>query len=233
MVEELNQGDNLKKAFDLLKMGDTKKALEVYDEVLDQNPSNFDALINKSLTLIQARRFKESLKCLESISHDSPYGFDKMLIEATCFYSLNKREKAQELYTKISNVIPPDSAAIVQIGSKCLEQSFFRTSIEIFSKLDDKKSKFEKNYLLGLSYKGLGELTNSIRSFGVALRAKPDFYQLYPITAATCFQNNMLDEGDKIMNILKDEHNALFQHVAAVVSFYRIDSTKESQSINP
>ena len=93
MVEELSQDDNLKKAFDLLKMGDTKKALEVYDEVLDQNPSNFDALINKSLTLIQARRFKESLKCLESISHDSPYGFDKMLIEATCFYSLN-----QELY---------------------------------------------------------------------------------------------------------------------------------------
>ena len=38
MVEELNQDDNLKKAFDLLKMGDIKKALEVYDEVLDQNP---------------------------------------------------------------------------------------------------------------------------------------------------------------------------------------------------
>ena len=104
------------------------------------------------------------------------------------------------------------------------DRGFFRIAIEIFSKLEDKQDKFERNYYMGLSYKGLGELTNSIRAFGRALRAKPDFYQLYPLTAATCFQNNMIDEGDKIMNILKEEHSALFQHVAGVVSSYRISN---------
>ena len=143
---------------------------------------------------------------------------------ANCFYNLGQTAEAEKLYNKISNVLPINKKVILQIGSKCLEQGFFRIAIEIFSKLEDKQDKFERNYYMGLSYKGLGELTNSIRAFGRALRAKPDFYQLYPLTAATCFQNNMIDEGDKIMNILKEEHSALFQHVAGVVSSYRISN---------
>ena len=212
---------SLKTAYEEIKKGDIKKAIEIYDTLLSQNPNDQDVLINKSLALMNIKMFEESLKCIDPISYEGPNGFDKMLIEATCFYSLERIKDAQDLYIKISNRIPSNKESIIQIGSKCLEQGFCRTAVEIFSKLEDKTCKFEKNYLMGLSYKGLGELTNSVRAFGRALRARPDFYQLYPLTAATCFQNNMIEEGDKLMGILKDEHNALFQHVAGVVSCYR------------
>ena len=46
-------------------------------------------------------------------------------------------------------------------------------------------------------------------------------FNLYPLVAATCFQNGMIEEGDKLMNILKDKNNAFFQHVAGIVSDYR------------
>ena len=117
-----------------------------------------------------------------------------------------------------------EKGRLLEVSNAELNNSNCLLFFEIFSKLEDKQDKFERNYYMGLSYKGLGELTNSIRAFGRALRAKPDFYQLYPLTAATCFQNNMIDEGDKIMNILKEEHSALFQHVAGVVSSYRISN---------
>ena len=170
--------DSLREAFEETKAGNLKRAIEIYDDILSKNPEDSDALVNKSITLMNSKRYDESLVCLSTISHESPHGFDKMLIEASCLFSLGEDEKAQDLYTKISNVLPLNRDTIIQIGSKCLEQGFYRTSIEIFSKLEDKVHKFEKNYLLGLSYKGLGELTNAIRAFGRALRAKPDFYQL-------------------------------------------------------
>lgn len=221
MEEKNKPHDSLREAFEETKAGNLKRAIEIYDDILSKNPEDSDALVNKSITLMNSKRYDESLVCLSTISHESPHGFDKMLIEASCLFSLGEDEKAQDLYTKISNVLPLNRDTIIQIGSKCLEQGFYRTSIEIFSKLEDKVHKFEKNYLLGLSYKGLGELTNAIRAFGRALRAKPDFYQLYAIAASTCFQNNMQEEGDKLMNILKDEHFAFFQNVAGITSCYR------------
>ena len=221
MEEKNKPHDSLREAFEETKAGNLNRAIEIYDDILSKNPEDSDALVNKSITLMNSKRYDESLVCLSTISHESPHGFDKMLIEASCLFSLGEDEKAQDLYTKISNVLPLNRDTIIQIGSKCLEQGFYRTSIEIFSKLEDKVHKFEKNYLLGLSYKGLGELTNAIRAFGRALRAKPDFYQLYAIAASTCFQNNMQEEGDKLMNILKDEHFAFFQNVAGITSCYR------------
>jgi len=225
MEERTNSDNSLKSAFEEVKAGNLEKAIAIYDDFLAKNPDDSDALVNKSITLMTSKRFDESLVCLNTISYESPHGFDKMLIEANCFYNLGRTDEAQKLYNKISNLLPLNKKVVIQIGSKCLEQGFFRTAIEIFSKLEDKQDKFEKNYYMGLSYKGLGELTNSIRAFGRALRARPDFYQLYPLTAATCFQNNMLEEGDKLMNILKEEHSALFQHVAGTVSFYRSEDS--------
>ncbi len=221
MDEQKVESVSLEDAYRETKKGNFKQAIDIYDILLSNNPDDQDVLINKSITLMNMKNYEDSLKSIEFISYESPHGFDKMLIEASCFYNLGKIEKAQDLYVKITNRIPLNKDSIIQIGSKCLEQGFCRSAVQIFSKLEDKAHKFEKNYLLGLSYKGLGELTNSIRAFGRALRARPDFYQLYPLTAATCFQNNMVEEGDKLMNILKDEHNALFQHVAGTVGHYR------------
>ena len=70
-------------------------------------------------------------------------------------------------------------------------------------------------------YKRQGYLSSSIKCFGNAIREKPESFQLYPLVASTCFQNNMIDEGDKIMNILKEKNNAFFQHTAGIVASYR------------
>ena len=50
---------------------------------------------------------------------------------------------------------------------------------------------------------------------------KSDSFQLYPLIATTCFQNGMIEEGDKLMNILREKNNRFFQHVAGIVADYR------------
>ena len=61
----------------------------------------------------------------------------------------------------------------------------------------------------------------SIKCFGYAIREKSDSFQLYPLIATTCFQNGMIEEGDKLMNILREKNNRFFQHVAGIVADYR------------
>ena len=74
---------------------------------------------------------------------------------------------------------------------------------------------------MGLLCKAQGNLDDAIKHFGIALRANPDYHQLYPLAAAACFQNGMTEEGDKLMNILKDKDHFFFQHVASIVVDYR------------
>ena len=223
-----NKEELFKKAFDLLNLGKTNEALSIYDVILEEFKDDEDAFINKALVFLQTQRFQDCLDLLCKIKDDSVRGFDKILIEASCLHKLNRVDEAEKKYQIISKILPVNKNAILQIGSTCLEQSYFRVAIDIFNKLQEIDSKFEKNYFIGIAYKGLGELTNSIRSLGKALRANPEMYSLYPLIASTCFQNNMLVEGDKLMAILKEKHEPFFQNVAGPTSHYR-QSPKENK----
>ena len=101
-MEEKNNHDNsLKSAFEEVRAGNFQKAIAIYDDILGQNPDHPDALVNKSITLMSSKRFDESLLCLNPISYESPHGFDKMLIEANCFYNLGQTAEYEKLYNKI------------------------------------------------------------------------------------------------------------------------------------
>ena len=152
MDEQKVESVSLEDAYRETKKGNFKQAIDIYDILLSNNPDDQDVLINKSITLMNMKNYEDSLKSIEFISYESPHGFDKMLIEASCFYNLGKIEKAQDLYVKITNRIPLNKDSIIQIGSKCLEQGFCRSAVQIFSKLEDKAHKFEKNYLLKLTF---------------------------------------------------------------------------------
>ena len=104
MKEKNNHDNSLKSAFEEVRAGNFQKAIAIYDDILRQNPDHPDALVNKSITLMSSKRFDESLLCLNPITYESPHGFDKMLIEANCFYNLGQIAEAEKLYNKISNV---------------------------------------------------------------------------------------------------------------------------------
>ena len=104
MEEKNKPHDSLREAFEETKAGNLKRAIEIYDDILSKNPEDSDALVNKSITLMNSKRYDESLVCLSTISHESSHGFDKMLIEASCLFSLGEDEKALKQYQKILTI---------------------------------------------------------------------------------------------------------------------------------
>ena len=126
----------------------------------------------------------------------------------------------QELLQKAKN--STDNGLLIQISATFLSEGLFEEAKNILKKIDESGEYiFQKNYCIGLALKAEGDLDRVIKHFGVALRANPDYLQLYPITAAACFQNNMIEEGDKLMNILKDKDHYFFQHVAGIAAHYK------------
>ena len=146
-----------------------------------------------------------------------------LLIKANCLACLGDIEGSEKVYQKITNIIPNNNNLLLTIGTVCLQQGIYKTAIGIFQKIDESPSYiFEKNYYIGLAYKAKNHLTNAIKFFGNALRTKPGYFQLYPLVAAACFQNHMIEEGDKLMKILKDKNHSFFQHVVGIVANYRV-----------
>jgi len=115
-----------------------------------------------------------------------------------------------------------DNSLLIQIAATFLGEGFYENARNVLGKVDESPDCiFQKNYCMGILCKAQGNLDDAIKHFGVALRANPNYYQLYPLAAATCFQNGMTEEGDKLMNILKEKDRFFFQHVAGIVAAYR------------
>ena len=211
----------VEKAAKLLNDGRVWESLKKYDEILEFDPSCSPALINKAIIFHREKKYTDTLNVLSSIK-DGERQIDAKLIESSCHFELNKFDKSESCYNVLSSLVDGNNDLIFRVGLSSIQHGFFLTSIKILGKIDTKKShSFEKNYYLALSYKAIGDLGSSIKCFGNAIREKSESFQLYPLVAATCFQNGMIEEGDKLMNILKDKNNAFFQHVAGIVSHYR------------
>ena len=159
---------------------------------------------NKSVILFQLRRYNETLETIKKINSNKEQELNLLFIKASCFGYLGDIETSKKIYQEIANIIPNNNDLLVPIGTTCLQQGIYEVARDIFQKIDKSSSYiFEKNYYMGLAYKGENRLEDAIKFFGNALRIKPDYFQLYPLTAAACFQSNMTEEGDKIMKMLK------------------------------
>ena len=211
----------LEKAAKLLSQGRIWESQKIYDDIIDFDSDCEPAIINKAIIFFRDKKYMETLNLLSKLKKGERQ-VDVKLIEASCFYEINDLEQSQSCYNVLSTLVNDNNDLIFRVGLSAMQHGFYLSTVKILGKIDTKKShSFEKNYYLALAYKGLGDLASSVKCFGNAIREKPESFQLYPLVASTCFQNNMVEEGDKIMNILKDKNNAYFQHIAGIVASYR------------
>jgi len=212
---------DIKKAVDLSNEGRTWEALNIYDKILDSEPEYEPALMNKAILNFQDKKYKEVLELVSKVKSEANI-FDVKFIEANCHFLLGNIEMAEKTYNVLSSYLNENNDLIFKAGMATLQQGFYLVSVKMLGKIDTKKSLFfEKNYYMALAYKAMGDLSSSIKCFGYAIREKSDSFQLYPLIATTCFQNGMIEEGDKLMNILREKNNRFFQHVAGIVADYR------------
>ena len=217
-----NKTELLQRALNLSQSGNLEGSLNIYNEILSLYPTDEPTIFNKSVILFQLRRYNETLEAIKKINSNKEQELNLLFIKASCFGYLGDIETSKKIYQEIANIIPNNNDLLVPIGTTCLQQGIYEVARDIFQKIDKSSSYiFEKNYYMGLAYKGENRLEDAIKFFGNALRIKPDYFQLYPLTAAACFQSNMTEEGDKIMKMLKDENHSFFQHVAGIVECYR------------
>ena len=184
----------LEKAAKLLSQGRIWESQKIYDDIIDFDSDCEPAIINKAIIFFRDKKYMETLNLLSKLKKGERQ-VDVKLIEASCFYEINDLEQSQSCYNVLSTLVNDNNDLIFRVGLSAMQHGFYLSTVKILGKIDTKKShSFEKNYYLALAYKGLGDLASSVKCFGNAIREKPESFQLYPLVASTCFQNNMVED---------------------------------------
>ena len=96
--------------------GEPEKALNIYDEILEDNPRNADVLLYKGLILQDLGKPQEALTWYEKVLNENPRDIDAMFNMATVFYELGQTQEALTWYEKVLNENPQDVDALTQKG---------------------------------------------------------------------------------------------------------------------
>jgi len=67
-----NKKDIFKEGYDLYKLGKFEEAIKCYDEVLNIDPKDIDALNNKGIALGKLGKLDEAIKCYDKASKINP-----------------------------------------------------------------------------------------------------------------------------------------------------------------
>ena len=72
MASTDNKKDIFKEGYDLYKLGKFEEAIKCYDEVLNIDPKDIDALNNKGIALGKLGKLDEAIKCYDKASKINP-----------------------------------------------------------------------------------------------------------------------------------------------------------------
>lgn len=87
------------------EIGNYKKAIKIYDELLKINPDNLVVLTNKALLLKEINDLSECLKILLRVTSLDPEFLDAWIILADLYVALGADDKSKECVDKIKELI--------------------------------------------------------------------------------------------------------------------------------
>jgi len=163
----------------LVKMGEIKKAIRIYDEVLSDDPGFLPAVTGKGLLYIANGKVAEAASFLEKNLKKMP---DNILLMYNCAYSRERAgdvRKAELLYRGIIARDPFNQVAIYNLATLYFKNHKFRKSLPLFQKLE-KLNPGDNMYAYNTAtvYLHLGELERA-RTRLLEIARSGDFKEVY------------------------------------------------------
>lgn len=156
--------NKINEAYDFMQ-NDSRKALEIFDEVLEIEPENTEAINGKGSTLMKMNRFEEAKKCFDNsleISENSSALLNKGII----YKHENNYDKALECYDK-ALAINPNLENIINI----LKSEITDVSEDI--DLNDVNDEANELIQKGIELKNENKLWDALDSFIKAIEEDP------------------------------------------------------------
>jgi tetratricopeptide (TPR) repeat protein len=148
-----NKIDFSKKRFEANKYFENKeytKALQLFDEVLYNEPNDFMALLQKGNILSLQEKHKEAIECYDKVLSIDPSNVKILKDKGLSLVNLHENEKAIECYDKVLEIDSKDEKALYFKGVSFFNLLKYVQAIEYF----DDVLRINSNYVDALKYKG-------------------------------------------------------------------------------
>ena len=124
----------LELAYQFIEEENYDDALSIYDKILQNEPNNISALIDKGVTLQNLGKFKKAIILFDKVIELSPKNIDAILNKGTCFHSQKKYMEAIDCYDQVLKLDKKCAFAFAYKGLSLGESGNLEYAIKYFKK---------------------------------------------------------------------------------------------------
>ena len=106
-----DETNRMERAYDSLNEGEIADALQLYDEILKENPNHIDALNYKGLALASVGHYEEAIQWYDKALTIDPSNISALNNKGVALYNLGHYDEAIQWYDKALNIDPKDTDA--------------------------------------------------------------------------------------------------------------------------
>ena len=154
-----------------------KKALFYYDQCLDLDPGNQDAIFGKALTLESMQEFREAVELYEALLETMEDGdeiLDVLVSLAACYFKLENMEKSLSAYSHALQLDPKNPQILNNLGLLHFEANDLETAERYLTLSLKEDESFDALFNFGKCHIRNSRLRLALSTFQKALRLAED-----------------------------------------------------------
>lgn len=121
----------------LKSKGEYAKAIEFYQEILEEDPENYQAIRELAQVYSWNKEYDKSIQYYDMLLSKSPTDYDALLGKAQVLSWKGEYNKAEDLYTKVIKAVPDYLDAYLGLANVYLWSSKYHQALDLLKKLEE------------------------------------------------------------------------------------------------
>ncbi len=168
-IDELFQ-----KASTHMKKRQYRRAVDTYDSIIKNEPTNTKALFNKAVSLQMSNRLNESVQAYDELLELNPNDIDSLINKGLALRKLGRMDEAVSAYRKAGEINPYDSTVWNNLGIALKNMGRLAEAIETYDKgLEARPDDAGLWNNKGVALKEAGKAQEALECYNKALSIDP------------------------------------------------------------
>lgn len=203
-------------------MGNKKAYKEASNKILELDPYNPNANIQKAEDLVLTKKYKLARESYAKALKGDKTNKDALFGYAQTSYYMNDVVTSKQTFLKILQSDPNNPQANAYLGKLSAEEENYKHAIEYVEKAIQITPDNYDYYLdLGNYYRHLGQYNNAITTWNKAVELEPDYFLAYTYLAGIYDEQNNFDKAlENYHNVIKTNPDYFYAYEETAILEY-------------
>ncbi len=222
----------------LKSRGEYAKAIEFYQQILKEDPENYQAIRELAQVCSWNKEYNKSIQYYDMLLSKSPTDYDALLGKAQVLGWKGQHNKAEDLYTKVIEAVPDYLDAYLGLANIYLWDSKYHEALDLLKKLEGENPENQEiTKKIFDTYYAKGDFKSARAYYQKLVRLDREYKASPEVVADLCLytiDTGYLYENLDIMDDWKSNYLTIsykpYQKFTAVLSANWLDRFNEADS---